>query len=64
MSPVPTAGAFSKGEVTGVNGIIPDVLRAFLLTCASKDAGRGLVNTQGDKSHVPEEITLSLQTSS
>jgi len=35
------AAAFAKGELAGVDRIIPGVLRVFLLTSASKDTREG-----------------------
>lgn len=35
------AAAFTEGELTGVDRIIPGVLRVFLLTSASKDTREG-----------------------
>lgn len=39
MTYVPMAAAFAKREPTGVDRIIPGVLRAFVLTSASKSTG-------------------------
>lgn len=41
LSFVPMAAAFTEGELTGVDRIIPGVLRVFLLTSASKDTREG-----------------------
>lgn len=47
MSHVHITAAFADRELTGVDRIIAGVLRAFLLTSASKDTREGPLNTQG-----------------
>lgn len=57
------AAAFAKGDLTGVDRIIPGVLWTYLLMSASKETREGPEHQGGASCYVSGKITPSVRTS-